>query len=111
MYRKSKGRERGVNCRIGSLEMREFASPPPYVNCRIGSLESQEEEAIELLKVNCRKGSLEMQKQLTLKQADVNCRIGSLENLLIVFTSIKHVNHNQSEMCTYELYRMYIWRC
>lgn len=41
----------------------------------------------------------------------VNCRIGSLENLLIVFTSIKHVNHNKSEMCAYELYRMYIWRC
>ena len=49
-----------VNCRIGSLEKRDYqAALRVYVNCRIGSLENG--MVVEDLRyaVNCRIGSLE----------------------------------------------------
>ena len=51
---------RGVNCRIGSLEMSSVqVTANVRVNCRIGSLERHSCHRLHVPYVNCRIGSLE----------------------------------------------------
>ena len=53
--------------------------PPVAVNCRIGSLEMPDWAKSGLETVNCRIGSLERTALSAVLTASVNCRIGSLE--------------------------------